>query len=86
MNLEELKRQLEKEADIYNHKLTDSELQNILITINSVPKADRTKTKWQEIIKEETGCIFRLNEGLDFSDINSVHQEILQLLRKNGNS
>jgi len=86
MSLEELKRKLEKEADIYNHKLTNTELQNILNAIAAIPEKERTKTKWQEIIKEEADCIFRLNEGLDFSDINSVHQEILQLLRKNGDS
>lgn len=80
--MEQLKRMLEKEAGIYNHRLTDAEFIAILDEIEKIPLSERSKSKWQGVIHKITGCIFHMNEGLDYSDLNILHQQILAILKK----
>lgn len=81
--LEELKKQLKEEIRVINYDFNDAELKSVFHEIEKYPEGKRDKALWQQIVKEKTGVkLFRQYEALEFSDINYIHQQIQDLLRK----
>ena len=81
--LEELKRQLIKATDVVDYEFSEAELKDIFQEIEKHPEDKRTKALWQSIIKEKSGAkLFKLYESFDYSDINYIHQQIQDLLKK----
>lgn len=81
--LEELKRQLIKATDVVDYEFSEAELKEIFQEIEKHPEDKRNKALWQSIIKEKSGAkLFKLYESFDYSDINYIHQQIQDLLKK----
>jgi len=81
--LEELKKQFLKELRVIGYEFTDMELKSIFEEIEKYPLEKRTEVLWQQIAKLKTGAKhFRLFEALEFSDINYLHQQIQDLLKR----
>ena len=81
--MDELKKKLAKQLGMANRVLTDDELKEVLAEIEKHSVEKRTKTLWQQIIKSKTGFnLFLICESLDMSDVNYLHKQILDLLKK----
>ena len=81
--LGELKAQFAKAVGARGHEFSDQELKDIFKEIEKTPKDKRTEGHWQDAIKARTGIRrFQLFEALDFSDIEDIQQQILDLLGK----
>lgn len=81
--LEELKKQLIKASDVVSYEFSESELKAIFEEIKKYTENERTKALWQDIIKQKSGAkLFKLYESLDYSDLNVIHKQIQDLLKK----
>lgn len=83
LNYDELKKQLIKAVDVIDYEFSDAELKDIFEEVEKYPEYKRTKALWQSIIKQKSGAkSFKLYKAFDYSDINYIHQQIQDLLKK----
>lgn len=81
--LEELKKQLIKASDVVDYEFSEDELKDIFEEIEKYPENKRTKVLWQSVIRQKSGAkLFKLYEAFDYSDINHLHQQIQDLLKR----
>jgi hypothetical protein len=81
--LGELKKQLIKASDVVDYEFSEVELEAIFEEIEKYPADKRKKSLWQSVIKQKSGAkLFKLYESFDYSDINYIHQQIQDLLKR----
>jgi len=83
IKLENLKDDFCKQVGLVDKKLTDNQLNILFSKIEKYPEQERNLELWQKLIRENFGISkFKMNEGLDLSDINLLHLQIQALLKK----
>lgn len=82
--IEDLRLSLKVKFGLPQNRPTDDELKKILNDISQIPEESRTEEVWRKIVyKYVSGYKYKfIYEGQDNSDLNSLHDQILMLLRK----
>ncbi len=83
MDLEKLKKQLQKDLGIIDYDLSDSECIEIAQQIEKLSNKNKNESRLQSIVKSVTGIKeFFLLESTDNSDLNNLIDQIKNELKK----
>ncbi len=81
--MEELAHELKIQYGLPPDRPTEKELLLIIKDIESIPSDKRTPIVWESIVHKHVKFYgMYLHEGADYSDINALHNEILNLLKE----
>jgi len=80
--IQELIKKIYDQLGDVNRYPTVQEFLEISKLISKLPIEHRTVSNWKKMSMKYVSFSDYFTKGLDFSDINSVHQELLNLLKK----